>query len=315
MSTAGAVPDGNLTKAPLLSVVVTIVDGPAALVPFLEALVAQDAPPPMEILVPYDTSLAEVGRLAARFPMVTFLDIGSVATDHRIASAAGQHELYDRRRAAALAVARGDLVAILEDRGRPRADWARTAVRLHRQPWAVIGGAIEPTAGRLVDWALHVCDFSRYSLPFSAREAEWVSDVNVVYKRRALEVTRELWHDRFQEALVHWELRRQGEVLHLSPDLVVDHHRTKRSLARLLAERYGWGRLFGATRASAVSRSRRLMLALAAPIIPVVLLWRHGRVQWRRGEGDRFVRALPLLLALLTAWTAGETWGHLTGRS
>ncbi len=300
---------------PLLGVVVTVVDGGEAVARLLTALTTQRDPPPMDIVVPFDASIDEVAALAPRFPSVTFLPLGALATEAPLATASGQHELYDRRRSAALAATRGDLVAIVEDRGIPRPDWARVAVRLHRQPHAVIGGAIEPAPSRLVDWALHVCDFSRYALPFPARPVEWVSDVNVVYKRGALERTRPLWRERFHEPLVHWQLRTEGETLWLSPELVVDHHRIPRPLGRLVRERFGWGRLFGAIRTRAVGPGRRVLLTLAAPLVPVLLLARHARVRFRRGEGARFLAAIPILLLFLVAWTAGEATGQATGRT
>lgn len=300
---------------PLLSVVVTIVEGGDAVRRFLEALTTQRDAPPLEILVPFDDTVAEAHALARDIPGVTWLPLGRVATAAPASSAAGQHELFDRRRAAALGVARGELIAILEDRGIPRPDWARTAVRLHELPHAVIGGAIEPAPARLVDWVLHVCDYSRYALPFAPGVVDWVSDVNVVYKRGVLDRTRELWRERFHEPLVHWQLQRDGETLYLAPELVVDHHRVPRPMGRLVAERFGWGRLFGAIRARAVSPARRVLLSLAAPLIPPVLLVRHARVRFRRGEAGRFILALPVLLLFLAAWTAGEAWGQLTARA
>jgi hypothetical protein len=160
-----------------------------------------------------------------------------------------------------------------------------------------------------------VCDYSRYSLPFAAGPVDWVSDVNVIYKRRALELTRSLWHERFHEPLVHWELQRRGEELRLDPSLVVDHHRAPAPLGRIVRERFAWGRLFGAIRARDLGLGRRVVLALASPLVPLVVLRRHARVQRRRGESGRLLRALPVLLLLLAAWSAGEAWGQLTGRS
>jgi hypothetical protein len=299
---------------PVLSVVVTIVEGVAALPRFLRALSVQDDPPGMEILVPVDASVDGALSLRDEFPSVRFLDLGVVPTRDPVGSASGQHELYDRRRSAALAAARGDIVAILEDRGLPRPDWARTAVRLHREPWAVIGGAIEPAPCRLIDWALYVCDYSRYALPFDHGPVDWVSDVNVTYKRSALDSTRALWQDRFHEPAVHWELQRRGESLVLAPDLVVDHHREVRPLGRLLAERFHWGRLFGYIRAREFPWSRRLVLVVAAPLIPFLLLARHFSVHRRRGDAARFARAIPILGLFLATWTLGEAWGTLTGR-
>jgi hypothetical protein len=241
--------------------------------------------------------------------------MGPIATDRPATTAAGQHELYDRRRAAGLAACRGNLVAIVEDRGVPRPDWAATVVRLHTaHPHGVIGGAIEPVRSSLLNWAFWVCDFSRYGLPFPSGPAAWVSDVNVSYKRAALEATRALWQDRYQEPVVHWALVERGDVLFLSNELVVDHQMAPQRFLGLLPQRFDWGRLFGSIRARHTTTVVRLALILLAPAIPVVVLLRHGRVQVRRGEGARFLLAVPLLLALLTAWTAGEAVGYLTKR-
>lgn len=314
--TSGGAAEGRDVESPLtLSVVVTIVDGDEALARFLEAMTAQRGAPALEVLVPFDASLGSLATLRAAYPTVRWLDLGEVATARPITGAGGQHELYDRRRSAALRVATGDIVAILEDRGIPRPDWAATACRLHAEPAAVIGGAIEPTPGRLLEWALHVCDFSRYVLPLAHGPAAWVSDVNVTYKRRALSATRHLWSDRFHEPAVHWELERRGETLLLSPDLVVEHRRRPKPIGRVLAERFHWGRLFGYIRAGELTGWRRTALVLSAPLVPVVVAWRHARVWRRRGETARFVAALPIILALLVAWAIGEAIGTATGRA
>ena len=108
-----------------LSVIVTVVDGGDALRRCLLALMRQRLAPPMDIVVPYDASIsATVMALRPEFPGVRFLGLGRIDTERPLHSAAGQHELFDRRRAAGLAAARGDLVAMLEDRGAPGPDWA-----------------------------------------------------------------------------------------------------------------------------------------------------------------------------------------------
>jgi hypothetical protein len=298
---------------PELSVVVTVVEGGAALPRFLTALLQQDGAPSMEILVPLDATVGDLLPLQRDFPTVRFLDLGAVETARPSDSASGQHELYDRRRSAALRAATGGVVAILEDRGIPRADWAATAMRLHREhDYAVIGGAIEPAPSRLTDWALYVCDYSRYALPLPGAATDWVSDVNVTYKRRALESTRTIWSDRFHEPAVHWDLLKRGEVLFLSPDLRVDHHRLSKPLGRLVTERFHWGRLFGYIRGRHSSTGKRLVQLAASPVVPFVVLLRHARVHFRRGDGLRFVAALPVLLLFLFAWTLGEAIGTLT---
>ena len=34
----------------------------------------------------------------------------------------------------------------------------------------------------------------------------------------------------------------------------------------------------------------------------------------RKGRGMRYLRALPYVMILTTAWTAGEVWGYITRR-
>ncbi len=302
-------------ESPVLSVVVTIVDGGEVLRHFLDALTHQVGAPTMQILVPYDSSVAETANFQRQFPTVDFLALGVIRTERPIRSAAGQHELYDRRRAAGLAAARGEIVAILEDRGAPRSDWARSVMRLHQQPYGVIGGAIEPSASDLLNWAFYVCDFGRYGLPFASGPTSWVSDVNVTYKRRVVEETRDLWKERFREPVVHWALQERGETLYLSSELVVEHRRPPTTLGVLLPERFHWGRLFGHIRAMHLGTSRRLAYALMGPLIPLVLLVRHARTQQKKGNLGRYLRAVPATTLLLIAWTTGEVWGYLTKRA
>lgn len=302
----------------LLSVVVTIVSGGDVLRAFLEALGRQDGDgvPDLEVIVPWDASVADEGAMAADFPDATFLELGPIDTERPKSTAAGQHELYDRRRAAGLAAARGELVAILEDRGIPRHDWAATVARLHRElPNRVIGGAIEGAPTGVLNWAFYVCDFGRYGLPFEQHTAEWVSDVNVSYKRSAVEDTRHLWRERFREPVVHWFLIERGEELILSPEQVVIHHRPRTTLGELLPERFHWGRLFGQIRAQHLPLWKRVLYSLLGPLIPPALIVRHGMTQMRQGRFLRFLQAAPLAFLLLVFWTLGEVVGTVTNRA
>lgn len=297
-----------------LSVVVTIVDAGDALERCLVALAAQQEAPDLEVVVPWDTSVPNVSALAARFPSVRFLPMGQPATTRPASSAAGQHELFDRRRSAGLAAATGDIVAILEDRGVPRDGWARTMGDIHeRLPHAAVGGAIENGRDSLLHWAVYFCDFGRYQRPFEAGSRRWVSDVNVGYKRRALDQTRTLWRDRYHETTVHWALQRAGETLYLTPDLVVDQMRGRLRLGSVIRERFAWGRLFAYTRARETAFPKRMALAFLAPLLPALLLARHARLQVaKRVTCGTFLKASPLVCVLLVAWSLGEALGYMT---
>lgn len=297
-----------------LSVVVTVVDGGQTLARCLEGLAAQEGPPDMEVIVPFDDTV-NCDAVAAQFPDVRFLDMGRVKTRASVASEAGRHELYDRRRAAGLRAAEGEIVAMLEDRGSPRTGWARALDRLHRdRRESAIGGAIECESPGILGRAVYLCDFGRYGLPRPEGLRDALSDTNVAYCRGALERVREQWEERFHEPRVHAALGARS--LWFSPDVVVDQLRVDLSLAGLLAERFHWGRLFGAMRASRWSAGRRLAFAIAAPLLPPLLWVRLVAQRVRQGRmSSRFV--LPCLAAapLLILWSLGEAVGYATGRS
>ena len=296
------------------SVIVTIVDGGEALVRCLDGLAGQLDGPELEVIVPWDDSVPGVPALARRFPLARFLALGRLEVARPKPSPAGQHELFDRRRAAGLAVATGDIIAILEDRGVPRPHWARDLTALHaRLPHAAIGGAIENGRDRLLNWAVYFCDFGRYQLPFEAGPRPYVSDVNIGYKRRAIESTADLWRDRYHETTVHWALQRAGEILYLSPEFAVDQHRDQLKWPSLISERFAWGRLFAYTRAREAGFPKRVALALLAPLLPVMLLVRHARLQAeKRVQFGTFVKASPMVFVLLAAWSLGEALGYIT---
>ena len=305
--------EGIPMTAPDLSVVVTVVDGGAVLIRCLEALAAQREAPTMEVIVPFDDTVREVNELARRFPDFHFVDMGAVAAPDIGANAFTEHILYDCRRTAGLKAARGRYVAMLEDRGWPRNDWARTMVSLHeRMPYAAIGGAIESGAVGVLRWAVFFCDFGRYEPPLQGGEPDYVSDVNICYKRAALDAVRPLWESRYQEAAVNWALRRQGLRLHLSDRPRVVEERGPLRLAAALAERVHWGRTFGYVRGRSGSRAASVRRVVIAPLVPAVLLWRHLRKQFAiRRDVSLFGRVLPVTFLLMLCWSLGEAIGEL----
>jgi hypothetical protein len=294
-------------------VVVTLVDGGDQLRHCLTALAKQAGAPPLEVLIPYDDSVGDLAALRNEFSGFQFIALGPVATERRSASAAGQHELFDRRRAAALAVATGEIVAMLEDRGVPRPEWAATLCELHRRhPHEVIGGAVDWAGQGVLSWAVYACDFGRYASVHPEGSREFLTDCNLSYKRRALDATRSLWRERYHETQVHDQLRRDGVVLWFSPDAVVEEARAGLRLAPLLTERIAWGRLYGAIRLTGAPTGRRWLQAMTAAVLPLLLYWRIVRRHAGRTPG-RLVMATPALLLLLAAWTLGECAGYLTG--
>jgi GT2 family glycosyltransferase len=299
---------------PAFSVVVVVTSGGHHVERCLAALAAQVGAPPFEVLVPVDAGVPEASTWRREHPGVRFPQVpggGDAAGDPGRA-----HLAYDRRRAAGLAAARAPIVALTEDHARPAPDWcARLAAAHARLPHAVIGGAIDNASDTPLAWAVYFSDFGRYQSPLPEGPADYVSDVNVSYKRAALEAVGAAWRDAYHETAVHGALRARGETLWLCPDAVVHQERGALRLAPVLRERFAWGRLYAGKRAHEVDAARRALLALGSPLLAPLLLARQVRTAWRRGrERGAFARALPWLALLLLVWSAGECVGYWTGR-
>ncbi|MCA9319111.1 MAG: hypothetical protein KDB53_00180, partial [Planctomycetes bacterium] len=234
-----------------------------------------------------------------------------------LGSPAGQHELFDRRRSAGLLAATGDLVAIVEDRGWPRSDWARAMAQVFDHPSRpdIAGGAVVCAVEEAWSRAVCFCDFGRYQPPFAAGPATWITDINVAYRREILAETQEVWADRYHETTLHWALQARGKTFRLSPEPIVEQHRPDLRLGPLLAERFYWGRLFAWTRVRSVGLGRRLLHALTSPLLPFLLFGRQLVMQWRKREQlGPFLASSPRVFLLLCAWCLGEAAGYLGSR-
>jgi hypothetical protein len=302
-------------KSPHLSIVIRVVGGGAFLERCLLNLLPQTRDQNIEIIVPYDATIAEIKTLAPRFPQVVFQEMRAVPSIAAVSPGA-RHHLYDRRSTAGFHAARGEIICQLEDYAIPNPDWCAQIIHAHRElEHAVIGGAVEHAGQGALNWALYFLDFGRYQLPLREGAVAFLTDVNVSYKRRALEMVREHWAERYNEVNVHWALLAKNVTLWQRPQIVVHEDRGTLSFTRALQERYEWGRVFGSMRAREVSLARRVFLIVASPLLPRVLVWRIAyRVMTTRRHRRAFLRALPFALLMAAAWSLGEAAAYLTGR-
>jgi hypothetical protein len=299
----------------VLSVVVRIVGGPTFLRRCLDCLVTQTENRPIEIIVPYDSTITNIELLIKDFSQVIFVNMGLVKTDAPFDSQAVLHELYDRRTATGLKVAQGRILALIEDYGAPASDWCEQVLKAHRLPHGVIGGAVEQENPRPLNWALYFLDFGRYQLPLCEGPTDHLTDVNVSYKREAVESVRELWEERYNEAIVHWALASRGVVFWLRPDIVVHENRRELSFSDAIVERYWWGRLFGCVRRREGKSVSPFLYIVFCPAIPFVLLGRIMRkVLCGRRNRAKFLFSFPLVVILSLSWCLGEFVGYVTGR-
>ena len=304
----------NSSSIPDLSVVVALISGrPEYLEACLTALAQQAGPPLMEIVVVYDERIGDIAYFQSKFPSVQFL----LGRELSVATRSGwSREHHDELRALGLHHARGKIVALLQDNCVPEGRWCAAMVREHAGPYAAVGGAIENGTNRLLNWAVYFCDFGRYQNPVPRGPAEYLSDCNVSYKRKALEDTARLWKNAYHETTIHGALRSQGETLWLCPDVVVWQQRERMGLGSALRERYVWGRSFAGTRVAESEPGRRLLYTALAFLLPPLLLGRMiANIVRKRRHAAKFVLAFPAMVLLALAWSWGEFIGYLSGRA
>jgi hypothetical protein len=291
-----------------LSVVVVIFAGRPYLDRCLTSLTRQaERLEGVEIIVPLDDRLATRDELDGLFPSVRFPRLSGIKTFAQL-RAAGVHE------------AGGPLIAITEDQCTPASDWCTVLLEEHESEWAAVGGAVDKgypegsDKDTALNWAIYLSDFGRYLNPVPAGPSGYLTDVNVSYKRSALQEIASLFEEEFHETTVNWALMERGHTLHLSPGVIVYQQRNL-TVSEALSERLQFGRLFAATRVAATGPARRLVYAAFSVLLPALLVLRVTRnVFGKRRHLGPYVRALPYVTMLAVAWSIGELCGYVTGR-
>jgi hypothetical protein len=295
-------------STPDISVIVLLFSGRDDLVRCLEALERQRGAGEVEVIVPHDDSLMQPAELAKRFPKVSFLPFTGRRTPPEL-------------RARGVAVAKGPIVALVEDHCTPDEDWCARIRAVLAGPYVAIGGAVEKgfragqTSDSALNWAIYMVDYSRYMNPMPAGPAHSVSDTNSAYRANALAPIRDVWAEQFHENVVNDALRGRGGALWFAPDVIVREQRSL-TMGAALKDRFSFGRLFASTRVAGAPLSRRLFLAAASIAAPPVLVLRVAQNMFGRGRHrGQFFRCLPQLVTVSSVWIAGEIVGYLTGRA
>lgn len=286
--------------APELSIVVAAQDAGPWLEVCLRALAPQVDPGRMEVIVVDGSGRAEFTTLLQALP--------------------GAQPIYQPAGssvpvlwAAGLRAARGELVALTFENCVPSPNWVAQMVAAHRHPASGIGGAIEPGEHLgFVDWAVYFSRYSNYGLPYAARPMDDLAADNCAYKRHQLiDATQGAWPEGFWETFENQKVRAQGGQLQLVPEMVMAYQGGLTGW-RFLQRRFVHGRYFASRRSAGMPLAGRLARALGAPLVPLVLTRRiFGRV-WSKGRfRGRLLAALPLIIAFLVSWAAGEAMGYL----
>lgn len=118
----------------------------------------------------------------------------------------------------------------------------------------------------------------------------------------------------FWEVDFHHALVSAGREIRIVPRATVGFGRAF-PFGVILAHRWRHGRHFGHARVRGPGRREpRWRVVLAAPVVPVILLFRNARrLSGHTGYARRFASAVLPFMVLASAWAAGEAVGALFG--
>lgn len=294
-------PARGMDQENMISVVIACVNGLPSIAECLAALQAQDGNHTAEVVVVNCCDDGTAEHIATYHP-----DVVLINKDTR----RGIPEL----RALGIAHATGDLIAIIEDHCMVRPSWLNEIVQAQAQGFDAVGGPVENgSTERLVDRAVFLTEYSDMMLPVPDGEVPGVAGNNVAYQRAAFEVVppdvlRNDW-----EYFVQQAMRAKGLRFCSVPTMVVDHKKHF-GFWYFMSQRFHYSRSFAAMRRRRISASKQVIYAAASPVLVPLMLYRIGRQVFRkRREQATFVLGLPVLLAFMFSYAAGECVGYLAG--
>ena len=283
-----------------LAVVVPSVNGWGDLRACLEALMAQEGDPALEIIVADRVGSAVREPLATEFPEVRLIETPADTT-------------IPVMRALAFDAATAPIVGVIEDHVIVPPEWTKQMLEAHAAGDRVVGGSVENAATEnIVEWASFLCEYSQCLAPESG-PAEWLTGNNVTYRRDLLEDQREVIAEGRWENRLHDALRDSGVELSSRPEIRVGHKKHF-GFGEYLSQRYLYARSYAGMRVEGASVGKRLGYGLAALALPPLLFARTIRGVLASGRHrSELLRSLPLIALFVTSWASGEVVGYVAG--
>ena len=284
------------TATPMLTVVVASWCDEARLRRCLASVTAQQ--PTLEIVVATSLLPANIARVIDAFPQVTF-------------SYHGGANVFQLR-AFGATIARGELIAIIEDHVTVSAGWATALVDAYNAGYGVLGGPID--AGEsysAFNRALYLVEYGMHMPPALSGTTRFVSGVNVAYSRRLLDETEAVWGAQFMENEVNDALRASRVEPYLVCDAIVTTD-LPFTLSQATHHLFEGARHYAQYRSAHESSAKRWLRFVTSPlIVPTLLARLTARIACRQPAMLlQAMVSLPYVLVLLTAWASGERAGY-----
>jgi hypothetical protein len=219
-------------------------------------------------------------------------------------------------RAAGVRAATAPIIFIGETHSFPHPEFAREIIRAHEGPWDIVVPGLEnanPSGPR--SWSSFLLDYGYWLSALPHGEIASGPTWNASYKRDVLLELGPMLDDALSSGdELPMALRERRKRFYFAPAAKISH--VNLEARGWTDERYLSGLVVGANRGKRWSPARRAAYFLAAPLIPLVLLYRNAnsmRSLYRRKQ-------LPLGFAVAifagsVIRTAGEAVGYLRGIS
>ncbi|MBS1954097.1 MAG: hypothetical protein JST89_07925 [Cyanobacteria bacterium SZAS-4] len=271
----------------------------------LDSLYGQETQSTVEIILAYGGFKPDPTPLINKYPKLKIVEhpaSGSIPSLHGIG----------------IAQSCGDLIAITEAHTTFAKNWFDTAISVARASSdAAIGGAVEPgTALSSVDFALYLCDYVQFALPFETGSSDDLPGNNIVFKRKMLDQYlsgKDLSNDGFWKTFFCHELIEKGERLSRHSSMVAYYNRHL-SFNAVMERRYHHGRCFGAMRSTDFDAGKKALYLASCAGLPLILMSRLiQKVAKKRFLVGRFLRVYPICKLIICAWVAGEYCGMAAG--
>jgi GT2 family glycosyltransferase len=289
---------------PEIAVIIPCVNGLPVVHECLEALAAERAHVPAEVVVVDRCGRAVREHVREHFPWVRLVE-------------AEPAQPLPALMAMGIASCRAEIVAVIEDHCLVCPGWLTRVREAHggdAPAYAAVGGPVENAAvDRIVDWAAFLCEYSHVMPPVEDGEVSRIPGNNAAYRRSVLDEVGVESYGRLWEYFWHEKIRRQGRRFWCCSNMVVYHKKTC-GFVEHLRQRFHYSRSFAAMRSGQCGHVRRLACAAATVALPLIVLRRvASHVIRKRRHVDKLVLCFPLLLPLTISWAIGETVGYLFG--
>lgn len=258
----------------------------------------------IEIIAPTTLDRKPLARVRERFPVVHFVERSPETNVFKL-------------RAAGASLAQGRLVLLTEDHTRASDRWIEQLEAAHHAGHQVVGGPVDNGRPETAyGWGLYFCEYGIHTPPMQEGITPVLSGLNIGYDRDMLDNTRAVWSEELHENEIHDALRALGTIdLWMIPSAIVDTRLNMTPREAILHLATG-GRQYGRHRVRRARPAMRAMLAMASPLVPIVLFARICFRVLRRCPIRllRIAQSLPWIALLLGSWCVGEASGYLTTR-